>query len=65
MCFDDIYLGIMVLEMFEVDFKFECYVCVVLVKGIVFCEQYKDFVSCDIFKVQLVDIEEDYVYWLE
>ena len=36
-----------------------------LKKGIVLCEQERDFVTRDILVTQLQDTEEDHAHWLE
>lgn len=65
MCLYVFEFGIMVEEMLQKDLDIEYSVCDNLVVGMKLCEQYQDYVSCDLLLVQFKDIEEDYVWWLE
>lgn len=65
MCLYVIEFGKIVEEMLQKDFDIEYVVWNNFVVGMKLCEEKGDYVSCDILLVQLKDIEEDYVWWLE
>lgn len=52
-------------EALKLDLAVEYSVREALCKGIELCEQYRDYQSRDILKLQLKDTEEDHAYWLE
>ena len=58
-------IGADVPSMLQADLELELLVRDNLKKGIVLCEQERDFVTRDILVTQLQDTEEDHAHWLE
>ncbi|WLF84895.1 bacterioferritin [Moraxella sp. ZY210820] len=62
---DELNIGHDVVSCLKSDLELEYHVRDRLAQGIKLCEEKGDFISRDMLRQQLLDTEEDHMYWLE